>query len=328
MLKQIRNKIDSIQIPEERAILFICIGIALIFWFLVKFSQSYKSLKEVNIQIELPDDMALLDQPPADMSVELSGSGWDLLYEYLSSSTIPLDINMTELDEIDLNRGQLRNEIAKSLAAGNLDIVEVNYDEVHLQLEEKLQKKIPVYLNASLEYSAEYQRQGDIVLSPDSISITGPSSRVEPLRYWPTDSLILKDIQLSKEVKLALTEPPAELQLSPQSITVSIPVEQFTEKSLFVPLKVMNAPTADSLKVFPDIIRINCVVGLSQYDTLSSKDFSIEVDLKSIRLNEGKNSVPIQVTRHPTYVKNVTLSPKAAEFFILKREQEQVTEEE
>ncbi len=320
MLKQIRNKIDSIQIPEERAILFICIGIALVFWFLVKFSQSYKSLKAVQINIELPEDMALLDQPPSDMSVELSGSGWDLLYEYLSSATIPLDINMMELDEIDLNRGQLRTEIAKNLAAGNLDILEVNYDEIDLQLEEKLQKKLPIYLNASLEYSAEYQRQGPIVLTPDSVSVTGPVSRVEPLRYWPTDSLILKDIQASKEQDIALAVPPNELRLFPRAITVNIPVEQFTEKSLFVPLKVKNAPTEDSLKVFPDIIRINCVVGLSQYDTLSSSDFSIEVDLKNTRLNEGKNSVPIQLTQQPDFVKNVTLSPKAAEFFILKRE--------
>ncbi|GJM32647.1 MAG: hypothetical protein DHS20C18_16480 [Saprospiraceae bacterium] len=319
MLKQIKNKISSIQIPEERAILLICIGIALIFWFLVKFSQPYKSIKEVRINIEFPEDRALLDQPPTDMKVELSGSGWDLLYEYISSSAIPLAINMVSTDVLDLNRAQLRSEIYSSLAASKLEIAEINYDEINLRLEEKLQKKIPIYLNASLEYSAEYQRQGLVGLKPDSVLVAGPISRVGPLKYWLTDSLILKNIQSSQSIDLKLANPPAELQIVPQTIKVNIPVEQFTEKSIFVPLQVMNPPPADSLKVFPDKIRITCVVGLSQYDTLTSEDFSIEVDLKSVPLNEGKNSVPIRITRQPEYVKNVSLSPKAAEFFILKK---------
>ena len=106
-----------------------------------------------------------------------------------------------------------------------------------------------------------------------------------------------------------------------RSAKLTIPVEAYTEKSLFVPVELKNAPS-DSLKVFPDKIKVSFVVGLSQYDSVHYTDFHLVADLKSISLEKGNNAVPVNLTAMPESVNNVVLSRKSVEFFIVKPEGE------
>ena len=95
-----------------------------------------------------------------------------------------------------------------------------------------------------------------------------------------------------------------------------VEVEQFTEKSLFIKVDVKNAP--DSLKIFPERIRLTCVLGLSRYNEIAPEDFALEVDLKNIPLNTVNNTIPILVTKQPNYIDNIKLSDRSVEFFFVK----------
>ena len=147
------------------------------------------------------------------------------------------------------------------------------------------------------------------------MEISGPASTVELIQQWKTDSLVLSDLRSDKTVAVALLKPPDELSLGTPQTEVRINVEQFTEKSLFVPLTIRNGP--DSLKIFPQQIKLTCVVGLSQYNEVTPRDFTVEVDLQNVPVSEDKNTAPIQLTQQPSFVKNVKFSPKSAEFYIL-----------
>ena len=92
--------------------------------------------------------------------------------------------------------------------------------------------------------------------------------------------------------------------------------EQFTEKSLFLPVTVKNAP--DSLKIFPNKVKTNFVIGLSQYDAISEKDFQLEVDLNGIPINQANNTAPISLIKQPAEVKNIRFSPKSVQFLFVK----------
>ena len=114
-----------------------------------------------------------------------------------------------------------------------------------------------------------------------------------------------------------LQKPPPEIQLSNREAELTIPVEAYTEKSLFVPVQLKNAPS-DSLKVFPDKIKVSFAVGLSMYDSVHYTDFELVADLKASSLEKGKNTVPVELLAQPEAVKNIVLSRNAVEFFILK----------
>lgn len=302
---------------EDQAILLSCFGIALIFWVLVKLSQEYTSPKPVAFSYTIPDDLALANLPAEDVTATLKGTGWNLMFEYLAGATIPVHFNIEAGGDFRLNRAQMRGEVLGALASKELDITEINYDEIDLKVQTKESRKIPIRHQVELELAAEHHLSAPIQLEPDSVTLTGAFSVVRAYESWPTDSIFFTDISKSLSTEVPLLTPPRELQLDRQKTNITLSVESYTEKSLFVPVNLKNAPS-DSLKVFPDKIKINFVVGLSQYDSVHYTDFKLEADLKAVSTEKGKNTVPVKLVEAPETVKNVILSRNSVEFFILK----------
>ena len=318
--EQIRERLSNIRqfkLQEDRAILLSCFGIALVFWVLVKLSQVYTSQKQVSFQWDTPEDLALVNIPPTDVLVTLKGTGWNLMFEYLANATIPIRFDIEEAGAFRLNRAQLRGEIFSALASKELDITELNYDEIDLRAEEKISKRVPVFNRLQLDFASEHHLSAPPVMEPDSVTLTGAVSLIGDLVSWPTDSVRFAGLRNRTSTEVPLQVPPPEIQLSQPSVKVTIPVEAYTEKSFFVPVSLVNRPS-DSLKVFPDKIKISFVVGLSQYDSIHYTDFRLEADLKAASIEKGKNTVPVNLTQEPEAVRNVVLSRNSVEFFIVK----------
>lgn len=318
--EQIKKQLDRIRqfkLQEDRAILLSCFGIALVFWILVKLSQEYTSQKQVSFTYLAPEELALANIPPTDVYATLKGTGWNLMFEYLANSTIPVHFDINEAGEVNLNRAQLRAELLSALASKELDITEINYDEVNLRAEEKTTKKVPVRYRLQLGFAPEHHLSAPLQINPDSVSLTGAVSVLDNFNSWPTDTLDFLELTNSVSMMIHLQKPPPEIQLSSREAELTIPVEAYTEKSLFVPVQLKNAPS-DSLKVFPDKIKVSFAVGLSRYDSVHYTDFELVADLKASSLEKGKNTVPVELLAQPEAVKNIVLSRNAVEFFILK----------
>lgn len=312
---KIRNRIIHFSIREERAILLGCMGIALVFWLLVKLSQIYQTDREVQFKFELADDKSFSIMPPEQINAVIEGTGWDLMFDYFKESKVYLAYNLHNTDRLNLNVGQITGDITRNLSTQKVKVIRVDYDDLSLILEDKDYRTVPVHLNAAISLSSDFYLKDSLILLPDSISIAGPGSKIALIEHWGTDSLNLKDIDKNIRIKQKLLTPPPEITLSTQEVEVNIEVERFTEKFFFVPIVVKNAP--DSIKIFPEIIKVRSVVGLSKYEEISANDFKLEVDLQNIPLNTSKNSVPIILKEQPSFVRHVTFSPKSAEFFIL-----------
>lgn len=312
---KIRNRVVKFTIREERAILMGCIGIALVFWLLVKLSQVYQTDKDVQFRFELADDKSFTVMPPEQINAVIEGTGWDLMFDHFKQSKVYLDYNLRDTDRLNLSVGQITGDITRKLSTQRIKVIRVDYTDLNLSLEDKDYRTIPVHLNASLSLSSDFYLKDSLTLSPDSITVAGPGSKIAFIERWETDSLVLENIDKSINIKQSLISPPPEITLSSKEVAVKIEVERFTERFFFVPITVINAP--DSIKIFPELIKVRCVVGLSKYEAISAKDFKLEVDLKDLPLNTTKNSVPIILTEQPDFVRHVNFSPKAAEFFIL-----------
>lgn len=302
---------------EDRAILMLCIGIAFIFWIGVRMSQSYISTKKIELHFLIPPNQAFRKAPPADMSIQIKGTGWDILYDHLRRSRIHLTYDLTQRSSIHLDEKRLLNDIRNRLFADDLSFYNLSHDDIHLSLEPRMDKWVPIRPIPDLHYQAGHYLSGNLKLEPDSVQISGPQSVVAPIYEWPTAILSLKDLKNNYEGELALKTAPAALSLYPTWVKVSVPVEQVTEKTLFVKIQVKNA--TQQYRLFPSQVRLICNVGLSQFNTLSSNDFKAEVDLSNEALQDG-NTVPVTVSLQPTIVTNVRFAPKVVEYYTVKKE--------
>ncbi|MCB0547793.1 MAG: hypothetical protein KDD19_09395 [Phaeodactylibacter sp.] len=314
---RINRKAFTVKIKEDRATLLACIGIAFVFWLLIKLSQTYRTEKQVLFQFEIPSDKALASVAPEDMTVQLQGTGWDLVFEFFSSRNVQLSYDMSGIAQLNLNRAQLRSDILQNLYSNDITVLEINPESLNLTLEEKASKTVPIVVRDSLGFAPEHHLKSPVKVSPDSVEIAGPVSLVSTIAYWYTDSILLSNLKASATQVIKLREPAPELSLSVNEVKARIEVEPFTEKAMYVPLVIKNSP--DSLRIFPDKITVRCKLGLSKYDSVSYRDFTAEVDLKTISANAANNSVPIVITRKPDFVETLQYTPKSIKFFIVEK---------
>lgn len=304
----------------DRGIFLISMGIALLFWVLVKLSKEYTSKREVSITYNIPSDMSFVTIPPEKVTVSLKGRGWDLMYDYFGdpNRTVKFSLANTPLQNITNN--QLKGKMIENAKSSNITVEDLSTDYISIELGKSATNKVPVILDRALSFAPEHQLQGAIKLVPDSVTISGPISLIEDYTSWPTTLLSLDDLNSTVQRPLALQPVDIpQITISDKMVQVEIPVEQFTEKSLFLPIVVKNGP--DSLKVFPPRVKTSFVVGLSRYDTINEKDFQLEVDLKGVPINQANNTAPILLTKRPSEVKNIQFSPKAVSFLFVEKKE-------
>ncbi len=316
MKKQKQHKFLA-SFSSDRLTLSLCIALALTLWLLVKLSEEFVTTREVKIEYLLPKNRSFIETPPASLITTVQGTGWNLMSNYLYRKEILIKFNLPEKPSFTINGSILKNKIEQALS--NLDIQDINYDFILLNMDGLDKKKLPIRLVSDLEFAAQHQLKDPVNIQPDSVIIAGPLSLLDSLKDWPTNLLQLKDLKTAFRTTLPLVQPEnLELKLNPKEITVAAEVEQNTQKDLFIPVQILNGH--DSLNIFPQNIRISCIVGLSNFDRLSSSDFTLEVNFAEVSPNSTNNTLPIYLSKSPAFVKQVKLDKESVEYYLVKVE--------
>lgn len=300
---------------SDRAVLLACMGIALLFWLLVKLSQDYRAEFSLELKYGIPEEKTFLFDPVEKIEAMVSGSGWDLLSnQFRSAGRVILEIK--EVDDLMRGSNWLKARIRERLN-GNLEVVDVNPEFIRIQLVEKRDKKVPIRLRRQFSFASGFHLKESPRITPDSVTITGPAPLLDTLSFWTTDSIKRQNINSSLDLPVPLTRPGMDvIRLSPSVIRLSAPVEELTEKILFIPVQVKNAP--DSIRIFPEKIRVSSIVGLSDYNLISPEDFTAEVDMTGIKLPSPGNTLPITMSRSPEEAISVNFFPKSTEFYVVR----------
>jgi YbbR-like protein len=290
---------------KDRAVLMVCIGIALCFWFLNKLSASFRKTIPVRIDYNLPKEKTFSVVPPPYAMVTMEGTGWDLLGE--KEEHVYLNLN-----EDSVQVFPMRNIISQHLGS---EIVGLNMEQLTLEIEDAVSKTLPIQALTAIIYDKGYDLSENIILTPSVVTVTGPKTLIDNMIAVKTDTLKIQNLKGTVSQKINLLPHPI-LKYAIQEVQATLKTEQFTEKSMFIPIVVKNA--SQRLKFFPNKIKLDCTVALSQYAQLSPTNFEAIVDLKSDAFNPKNNTVAIVLIKQPHFVRNIKFTPKSAEFYFEK----------
>ena len=304
--------------PEDQKILLICLGVAFVFWILVKFSKEYTVNRLVSIEYELPLDQSFTIPPPEQIGVDLIAKGWYFLLSSIIGSDLEVQYSVPEQDTYELSASQVHEDIDRILQGKNVIIEQLYFEGFKVFLEKQAIKRVPISISIDINFASEFALAKDISLNPDSVTVSGPTSRLESITSWPTDSLSLRQVNQNYKGTIGLSKPIDGLKITLKDTEVGIEVERFTEKSVFVPIQI-DYPLTDSIRFFPNKILLKCAVGLGHYDSLSASDFNLTAKLDESLISEGKRTVPVALTRQPEYIQNIQFFPKVVEFLIIKK---------
>jgi len=305
------------RIERRRLTVFVsCLIVAFSTWMMIALSGNYiyKVESKVNY-VDPPENRAYHPLQDDSVSLQIEGSGWQLLFSRLRLQPTAINVSLKSLStrSFIVFSNQL-GDINKQFASSQ-KVISVLPDTLFFDFSKRSVKKIPIRLMHNLTFENNYGISGPIRMTPNHVIVNGATEDLKKIEVWPTTMLTRNAVSAPVTAKLGFMESKANnIDVFPLSVKVEIPVEMFTEKVIDVPVKVLNAGGRE-VQVLPERVAITVLTPLSRYPAIKVDSFSVAIDLKD-RPKSGYSQLPVAIRRRPQFIKLVKVDPQVVDFFI------------
>jgi len=303
------------------------VGIATIFWFLNALDKEYTTMVNYPVRyINLPENKVLTNKLPEQFTLKVNAFGFGLIRYKLSSAFLsnPFDVGFytnnrlksNTLQNYSLATSQIMNRFEKDLPS-SIRLISIFPDTILFEFSPIVEKKVQIKSRVSSSFEQQYMLDGAISLEIDSIVVKGPSSKLDSIDFVETEELILKKINktVKRDVNLKLIK---GVEFSQRKIEITVPVEQFTEEEMNIPVKVNDLPDSLLLRLFPGDVKVSYFVGFKKHDKVSADLFDIRVDYNQTS-EDGSNKLKVELLNNPDFVTNVRYYPQEVTYLIEKK---------
>ena len=271
--------------------------IAFFLWFYVVTDNTFVHTVSIPLfVINKSPDKVLTRPVPQYASVEVRGSGKDIIRLLYSNKKIDLDIggvSATRTFPLDLD---MIVGIPANSGIEPLNIVSPK--EVSIELDQFISKKVPVVSNFYLEPLAGYIQVGPVKLDPDSVVVSGPEAQVETVASVSTDSVsydkIIKDF--SGEVALARPEN-SVVDVSCRTVSFNADFQRIGERIFrHIPVRIIHVPQGVSALVVPSTMTLKLQGGAEVLSGIDKSMIRATIDYRSrYRYPQKRLSAVIQL---------------------------------
>jgi len=301
------------------SVFFTCLVLAVLAWIFTTLSNVYNyAVQEVLTYKNAPQKRAFHSLQPDTVKATVQGTGWQMLFSSMNKESKPIAIDLATLENrnyVVLSSQLKQININKAITQ---QIISIDPDTLYFDFSNRLVKKVPVQLMLNLKYKKQFAVSGNIIIKPAHITVSGPIDRLKEISLWKTDSLDANDVTETINTRINLQSvKEGNLNVYPKTVQVIIPVDEFTEKTLDLPVKLINNHNYDNVKVFPQKVKVTFTTALSRYPDMTEDLFEATADLDLWR-DHGYKSLPVKLTRVPPYCKIVKVSPANIDFIIKK----------
>jgi len=301
--------------------IFVCIAVAM--WYIINLGKTYNT--EIWVPVEYqnpPEGMVIAGDPGRKLLLGVRATGFGLLRSYVYSRIDPVVIMLNQYPLGNISSSSQQFILSRQLvpfvnqALGkDISVLRIYPDSLLFRFSPRKTVKVPVVPVLEVSYKRQHMAVGPVRLRPDSVYVAGPVALVDTLRAVYTEQFSREELSDTLTASLRLIEQPRLLYSFTQT-EMTLPVEQYTESTLTVPIRVVNKPDSLSVHTFPAAVTVRCKVGISAYDTLSASLFSAQVDFRNLS-SEGRNlKALVNITQSPPWISGVTISPSNVEYLI------------
>ncbi|MDO5970185.1 YbbR-like domain-containing protein [Flavivirga aquimarina] len=319
MIKKLKSKILA-SIKNKRINVFI---LFLLFAFIIlifsKLSKEYTNTMAFGIEkVNLPEENVILNDS-VTLNITLKTHGFKWLKYYISKPKIKIDFSHDVDKKKDVFLWNKSKAYLKNTQFDEqVELLNMFPDKLTFRYDVNLVKKIPVKLNATINFSPGYDISDKLVSEPDSIMVIGPNVLVSKINHIETEDITFNDVKLNltETTKLKFPENTSDLKFSTNSVVIKADVEKFTEGTLKIPVNIINVPKGIKIKHFPKEVNVSYYISLSHFNSVTNKDFKVVCDYNKTKGNQSL-LVP-ELEKYPKTAKNVKISQQRIEFIITK----------
>jgi hypothetical protein len=298
---------------------FTCLILAAVAWVFTTLSNTYNfTVKEVLAYKNMPQKRAFHSLQPDTINTTLQGTGWDMLFSKMNFENRKITVDLHTLDSKDyvVLSSQLK-EINDHKDFDN-QIIGFTPDTLYFDFSNRAVKRVPIRLISSINYQQQYSQSNDVSIKPAYVTLSGPGNVLEHIESWDTDSLTADSVYETVRTTVEL-QPSKEgnVNIYPKSVQVVVPVEEYTEKEISIPVKLINNHGYYKVKIFPQKVKVTFTTSLNRYAEMDEDLFEASADL-NLWQNSGYSSLPVKLSRRPAYCKIVKIEPQNIDFIVRK----------
>lgn len=264
--------------PNRGKAITVCVMLSVVLWL----SLTLQEQREVSIDFpvvveELPDEQALVEQPPPTVQVKVQGTGMDLLGLIFDAPAIRVSAESGEINVA---------EAVELPRSSDAQVESVRPRVIALKVEPRQEKRVPVRPRLDIRTASAYELINPPTLTPDSVTISGAESIVSSITEWPTEPMVLSNVRDTLQKTLPLRDSLSGLvQRSIAQVDVAIQAGKFAEETREVPVEVTGVPAGQDLVALqPSTIRIRYRVLFKQlFESRRSEEFFATVSYSQIR---------------------------------------------
>jgi hypothetical protein len=328
LLKKYLHRITELQFLQQRRLItfFFFVLISASFWFVRSLGEVYEDEVSYPVRyINFPENKVLAGAVPDVLQLRVRAKGFSLLRCKLNMNLIPLkfDISSLVLNSMGADTFYVVTETAReSLSAelSQLSILDITPDTLFFRFTDVFEKTIPVRAVLALHdefFQKQFMQNGHIIVSPDSIVVSGPGNIIRDIEYASTEPISRTNLSDTVELhcKLILID---RVTFSHQNVQVIIPVDRFTEVDESIAVQPVNVPDSLNMIAIPGQVTMTYNICLSNYNRLEKNPPVPRIDFNAIGEKQMTRLV-VFLTDTPGIISNVRFNPKETEFLVTRK---------
>lgn len=296
--------------------IFLSLAFSVILWVSVSLSNDYNTNLQLPIRFfNVPEGYVATSPSSEKISVKVRGKGWNLLSAMIATKSeyyVDAGNELKKNKMIDLRSFDAENTWLTS----KLQIVEITPDTISFSFEKMSYSKIKIVPNLKIEFKHGYGLASDIVVIPESITISGPINRVSAMQEIPTESIILKDLS-EKTERIVRIKNLQGFDIEAQTAKVILDVQRIIEQSVDeINVEVLDIPVDRNVVLLPNKINILLRGGIDVLGKLKKEKIRASVYYRDVVLDTVGSVTP--VVNIPNHTELVNIKPRQLNYVIKK----------
>ena len=292
------------------------LAITFFFWWSQTMSQNFQTVMRVPVQLsDVPDDIRVTMPPVRHITVSLSGKGSSLRKSGRRGSHHVLYVSNSAFNMVQghasLSTLGLRDSIT-ALLPSSVTIRSVSPDSLVYQYALQHGVMLPVEFGGSIESQDQFFLER-IEFNPDSIlakvllsDTASHRAVVDAGQIVISSDTITHTVPIKRESGVIYSQ---------DDVLMTVLSQQYTEKSLEIPIAGVNFPDFVTLKAFPSKAVVTFWVKMSEYDRVTASDFHVVVDYNDIAGSEASKA-RLRIFSQPANVRNVRLQTRTVDYLM------------
>lgn len=301
----------------------VCLFLASVFWLFHQLSREYDITIRIPVAYtNLPGNGLVPLDLPDSVDAKVSASGFTLFAYQWTNAETPLSLDVRQARSIGGGDYALatysQTERLNGLIGHGLRIIQVMPDTIVLSFSGSVEKVVPVRPKAEVNCAPAF-RMGDTIRTiPATVTIVGAEALISKIEFVETEPKTFNNLDhsVNEPVSLVLPENLKQVLIKPGEVNLIIPVGQYTEKRISIPVEPVNVPANAVLKTFPDKVDVIFQIPFEDYNKINPDMFRVIADYS--KTDPKSSSIQVEIVRQPLNIRNLRIEPQRVEYLIRK----------